>query len=64
MSLTQLKDQATHLPPAEQRELIAFLISQQTEQDEDFQRALARKIEDTDPAHWVELDELQKRYSE
>jgi hypothetical protein len=64
MSLAQIKDQATHLPPAEQRELIAFLIARQTEQDEDFQRTLAQKIDDTDPSHWVELDDLRKRYSE
>ena len=63
MSLAQLKDQAVHLDLGEQRELIAFLISRQTEQDEDFKRALAQKIDDTDPAHWVELDDLQKRYS-
>lgn len=64
MSLAQLKDQAAHLMLDEQRELIAFLISRQAEQDEDFKAALARKIDDKDPAHWVELDELQKRYSD
>ena len=63
MSLAQLKDQAVHLGLGEQRELIAFLISRQTEQDEDFKRTLAQKIDDSDPAHWVELDDLQKRYS-
>jgi len=64
MSLTQLKDEAAHLPLAEQRELIAFLIARQTEQDEAFRRELARKIDDSDTSHWVELDDLQKRYSE
>jgi hypothetical protein len=64
MSLAQLKDQAARLPPSEQRELIAFLISRHTEQDEEFKGALAQKIDDGDPAHWVELDELRKRYSE
>jgi hypothetical protein len=63
MSLTQLKDQAAHLQPNEQRELIAFLIARQTEQDEDFKRTLAEKIDDKDPSHWVELDELKKRYA-
>ena len=63
MSLAQLKDQAVHLDLGEQRELIAFLISRQTEQDEDFKRTLAQKIDDTDPSHWVELNDLQKRYS-
>ena len=64
MSLAQLKDQAAHLQLIEQRELIAFLISRQTEQDEDLKNTLARKIDDTDPSHWVELDDLKKRYSE
>ena len=63
MSLTQLKDQAAHLPFKERRELIAFLVSLQTESDEDFQRTLATKIDDNNPASWVELDELQKRFA-
>ena len=64
MSLAQLKDLATHLDAGEQRELIAYLISRQTELDEDFKHTLAWKIDDTDPSHWVELDDLQKRYSD
>ena len=64
MSLAQLKDQAAHLQSAEQRELIAFLISRQTAGNESFQDTLTRKIDDTDPAHWVELDDLAKRFSE
>ena len=64
MSLAQLKDQATLLEIDEQRELIVFLISRQTDKDEDFKRTLARKIDDTDPSHWVELNDLRKRYSE
>ena len=64
MSLAQLKDQAAHLELVEQRELIAFLIARQTAQDADFRRTLAEKIDDKDSAHWIELDELQKRYSE
>jgi hypothetical protein len=63
MSLAQIKDQAAHLLPAEQRELIAFLISRQTEQDEEFKQSLARKVDDKDPSHWVDLDDLEKRFS-
>jgi len=63
MSLAQLKDQAAQLPAAEQRDLVAFLVARQTEMDEGFQQALARKIDDRDPSHWVELDELRKRRS-
>jgi hypothetical protein len=64
MSLAQLKDEAAHLQPSEQRELIAFLVARQTEQDEDFKRTLAEKIDNTDQSNWVEFDELQKRYTD
>ena len=61
MSMDQLKDQVTHLAPREQRELIAFMVSLQTDRDDEFKKHLARKIDDDDPAHWVELDDLRKR---
>ena len=64
MSLAQLKDEAANLQPEERRELIAFLISRQTEQDEGFRHSLAQKIDQRDPSRWVELDELRKRYSD
>ncbi len=64
MSLAQLKDQAAHLQSAERRELIAFLVSLQTHQNDQFQSELSRKIDDKNLAHWVELDDLQKRYSD
>ena len=63
MSLTQLKDQVAHLPFKEQRELMAFLVSLQTDKDENFKRTLAAKINDKNPANWVELDELSKRFA-
>ena len=63
MSLTQLKDQAAHLSLREQRELMAFLISLQTDKDEGFKKTLAAKIDDQNPANWVDLDELSERYA-
>ena len=62
MSLAQLKDQAAHLSSAQRRELVAFLIALETEQDEAFKEKLAAKIRDRDPAKWMDLDEAQKRY--
>jgi len=64
MSLTQLKDQAAHLPFKEQRELIAYLISIQTDRDEYFKSELARKIDDKNPDNWVDLDELHTRFAD
>ena len=60
MSIAQLKAQAAFLQPTEQRELIGFLIPLQAERDEDFRSTLTQKIDDSDPSHWVGLDELQK----
>jgi hypothetical protein len=64
MSLDQLKNQVTQLAPQEQRELIAYMVSLQTERDDVFKRQLAQKIDDSDPSHWVELDDLRRRFSE
>ncbi len=63
MSLAQIQDQAACLGKEERRKLIAFLVSLQTEDDEEFKTRLARKIDDNDPSHWVELDELEQRFS-
>jgi hypothetical protein len=64
MSLAKLKDQAAHLPHKERRELIAFLVALQTAHDSAFAKELAAKIDDRDPAHWVDLEDLQKRYAQ
>jgi spore coat protein CotH len=64
MSLTQLKDEAAHLPSKEQRELIAFLVALQTTKNEEFKKKLAARIDDRDPANWMDVNDLQKRYAE
>ena len=64
MSLTQMKDEAAHLPLKEQRELIAFLVALQTEKDQEFKEKLATKIDERDPAHWMDLEDARKRYAE
>ena len=64
MSLTQLKQAAANLPSKEQRELIAYLVARQTARDDAFKRELAAKIDDRDPAHWMELNDAKKRYGD
>jgi hypothetical protein len=64
MSLDQLKDQVAHLAPEAQRELIAFMVSLQTERNDEFKQHLAQKIDDSNPAHWFDLDEARKKLSE
>jgi hypothetical protein len=62
MSLTQIKQAAGDLTEQEQRELIAYLVAMQTEKDASFRSKLAAKIDDRDPANWMELKDLEKRY--
>ena len=64
MSLAQLKDEAAQLRAKEQRELIALLIAQQTDRDEAFKTTLAAKIDDRDPKHWLDVDDVQKKYAD
>jgi hypothetical protein len=64
MSLTQLKHEAASLSEKDRRELMAYLVALETEKDEAFRRKLAGKIDDADPAHWLELNEVQKRYGQ
>jgi hypothetical protein len=63
MSLDQLKEKVVELTLQERRQLIAFMVALETKQDQPFRADLARKIDDRNPANWVELDELQKRLS-
>ena len=64
MSLAQLKHEAASLPEKDRRELMAYLVALQTERDDAFREELAVKIDDPDPAHWIELNEARKRYGE
>ena len=64
MSLTRLKDEAADLPSKEQRELIAFLVALQTTKNEEFKKKLAAKIDDRDPANWMDVNDLHKKYAE
>ena len=63
MSLAQLKQEAVELSPAEQGELMAFLASIQVAEDDELRAELTRKIDDTNAANWVSLDDLQKRWA-
>lgn len=56
----EIKHQVSRLELKERRDLIAS----QTSDDPKFQRAMARKIDDTDPSHWISLEDLKKRYAQ
>lgn len=60
MSIQKLKEQAGALSSAERRELIGFLIALGRERPASYWDALAAKVEDRDPAHWVREEELDR----
>jgi hypothetical protein len=64
MSFVELKNEAAKLPVSRQRELMAYLVALQTSRDDKFRAKLAGKVDDEDSSHWMELNEVRKRYAE
>ena len=60
MSLRELKEEVAKLPEQEQAELSAYLEYLLDKRDASFRKDLGRKIADSDPSHWVSLEELKK----
>lgn len=63
MSLAQLKEELTELSPDEQGEVMAFLGAIQIANDDALREELTRKIDDNDPARWMDLSELKRRWA-
>ena len=61
MSVKELKNQLVTLSSLEQAEIGAFLFHLRHASDSDYQSAVARRIADKDPAHWLTPDELERR---
>jgi hypothetical protein len=62
MSLETLKQKAAELDPAERRKLMGFLASLNVSDDE--RAALARKVDDNNPEHWLTVEQLDKKLAE
>jgi hypothetical protein len=59
MSLAELKAQAALLTDAERRALLSYIVSLRPGY-EAHRAMITRKIDDNDPAHWVDGSELRK----
>lgn len=64
MSLAQIKEEVGELSSEERGELMAYLGAMQVAHDEEFRADLTSRIDDKDPAHWVELDDLKARWAD
>lgn len=61
MSLETLKDQLRALAPATRRQLMAYLVVLEDNEDPDYRRRLARKIDDDSPDRWLPIEEVERR---
>ncbi len=64
MSLTELKQEAERLTPAERRHLAAHLVALERKSDPSFKQRLADKINDKTLGRWVVLEDAEKRLRE
>ena len=61
MNVDQLVAEAASLPGEQRKALISRLLALgRGERDAEFRRLLAEKIDDTNPAHWVPMEDLAK----
>lgn len=64
MSFEQIKKEAEALSPKEQDDLSAFLSVLREERDPEFQAEIRRRVEDTDPSHWIKLEDVEARFQQ
>ena len=63
MSVQELKAELAALSEKERAEVSAFLFHLRHASDGAYQADVQRRLDDKDPAHWVPLEELDRRLS-
>lgn len=61
METGELKSELAALDSKGRRQMIAFLLALEEQNNQEYREELARRIDDKDPNHWVSLDELDRR---
>jgi hypothetical protein len=64
MGIAELKIELDRLPPAERRQLTAYLVTRDRMLDPEFRRDLTRKIDDQSTDRWLTLEEAEKRLAQ
>ena len=64
MSLQEIKEKLATFSRKDQDEVIAFLFHLRHANDADYQRDLAKRLQDQDPLHWLSPDEFQRKLDE
>lgn len=60
MSVQEIKEKLAALPRKEQDEVIAYLFHLRHAGDREYEGQIARRLEDTDPAHWLSPEEFER----
>ena len=63
MSVNELQDQMAKLSLEDRRQLTAFLVSLRHQELPGYKESLATKIDDTNEANWISLEEFDRRVS-
>jgi hypothetical protein len=64
MTLEQIKEELAFLPADQLDHLAAYLAHLRHQRDPAYRQELARRIDDSDPAHWVSLDQLREHWKD
>ena len=63
MSVEALKEEPAGLDTERRNEIVAYLLSIDDQKNAEYLSSLARKIDDKNPAHWLTLEEMDRRLS-
>jgi hypothetical protein len=61
MDFEELKQQLARLSSDERRRVIAYLLSLQNSEDQEYREEILRRMADNSPGHWLTLGELDAR---
>ncbi len=64
MSIVEVKEEIQNWPPKDQDHLAAYLTVLRLNRDPDFRKELRELKGDTNPEHWLSLDELKEKLSD
>ena len=63
MSIDAIKQELAGLDDEKRHHIMAFLIAIEDRKNPEYMAAMARKIDDNDPSHWLTLEEFEKELS-
>jgi hypothetical protein len=63
MSIDAIKQELASMDEAKRHHIMAFLIAIEDKKNAEYMAEIARKIDDKDPAHWLTLEEFEKKLS-